>query len=213
MYSKGLQYRVLFVDNGSPLYSDLEPDLDKFEPEHLKLIRNTHNVGFVRAVNQGLALSTAPFVVIMNNDTEAASDWLPRLREPLEIEGVGLSGPRTNTKGSWQGRYRYRKPGDIWVLPDTEDSMLAFFCVMIRREVINKVGLLDERFGIGFADDSDYCRRAKKAGFHLALQPRLVIPHWHRSTFHTMFGKTETIKMQHAALGKFREKWNRESQS
>ena len=208
VYSAECNYRLWLIDNASPEgLKDLEPELNLFPKGRLRLVLNSVNTGFVKAVNQGLALSSAPYVVIMNNDTEAASDWLPRLQGPLK-DTVGLCGPRTTTKGSWQGRYVYRRPGDPWILPNTEDSMLAFFCVMIRRDVLDTVGVLDERYGYGFADDSDYCRRAKKAGFRLALQQKLVIPHHHRSTFFTMFGKAETIKMQHEAIAKFKQKWN-----
>ena len=61
-------YRMIFVDNASPEFSSLESELE-WHPH--KLIRNTSNLGFVKAVNLGLMMSTAPYVVLMNNDTRA----------------------------------------------------------------------------------------------------------------------------------------------
>jgi GT2 family glycosyltransferase len=195
-------YRLIFIDNASPEFDAVESELRRHR--HL-LIRNTENLGFVRAVNQGLKRSTAERVVILNNDTEAVPHWLSRLDAAL-AGNVGISGPRT-TANSWQGRY---PAGDgILVLP--ANAMLAFFCVMIRRDVVRRVGLLDEQFGVGFGDDDDYCHRAQTAGFRLALVLDLVIPHHHRSTFRTLYSEAEIRAMQQTALKKFQAKSARQA--
>jgi len=190
-------YRLIFVDNGSPEFSALEPEIRRHP--HL-LIRNTDNVGFVRAVNQGLYSSLAERIVILNNDVEAVPEWLDRLDAAL-VGNIGLAGPRTTAR-SWQGRCPAGR-GAV-VLPRT--AMLAFFCVMIRRDVAHKVGYLDQRFGVGFGDDDDYCYRAHQLGYRLALVRDLVIPHHHRSTFRALYTDRQIQRMQHAALGKYRAK-------
>lgn len=181
-------YRIIFVDNASPQFDAVWPGL-KQHP-HL-LVRNTENVGFVRAVNAGIWLSKAPYVVLMNNDTEAVPGWLPRLAEPLTGD-VGLSGPRTTAKASWQGGAP--AGSGVRILP--KSAMLAFFCTMIRRDVFDKVGALDEDFGAGFGDDDHFCWKAQEAGFKLALVQDLVIPHHHRSTFRAMYSPEEIHKRQ-----------------
>ncbi len=194
-------YRLIFVDNASPEFDTLEDELN----QHPRLlVQNSKNLGFVKAVNQGLLLSTAPYIVLLNNDTEAVDEWLPKLSSAL-VQNVGLSGPRTTTPGSWQGRWQGTE-GTV-ILPRT--AMLAFFCVMLRREVVHKVGLLDEQFGVGFGDDDDYCNRAQSTGYQLALVQDLVIPHHHRSTFKTLYS-TDTIRlMQHNALALYHHKSGR----
>ncbi len=195
------RYRLIFVDNASPEFETIREELERHP--HL-LIRSTENLGFVRATNLGLLASRAPYVVLMNNDTEAVSNWLPKLAAAL-CGSVGLAGPRTTTTESWQGRWT----GRTGVTTLSERAMLAFFCVMIRRDVIEKVGLLDEGFGIGFGDDDYYCHLAQKAGFRLALVQDLVIPHHHRSTFRTLYSE-ETIRgMQRRALDLFYRKSGR----
>lgn len=56
-------------------------------------------------------------------------------------------------------------------------------CMMIKREVFLKIGLLDERFGVGNYDDVDFCRRATEAGFKIGLCRHLFVYHFCHSTF------------------------------
>jgi len=191
-------YRLIFVDNASPEFDQVLPELERHD--HI-LIRNTQNEGFIKASNAGLAISKAPRVVLMNNDTLAVDGWADQLHEAFAIAGVGLAGPLTDTPDSWQGAWR--KTGNhIHVL--APNRMLAFFCVMLDRAVLDRVGLLDESYGVGFGDDDDYCRRAEWAGFKLALCQSLTIPHRHRSTFKTLYGPEQIGRMQQRALRKFR---------
>lgn len=196
-------YRIILVDNASPELAELLPELATHT--HL-LVRNTHNLGFVRATNQGIALSTAPYVVLMNNDTEAVPNWLDLLRAPLLEGGAVASGPLTTTAHSWQGRWPV-KPSGYWRVLETH-RMLAFFCTMFRREVFHdpRVGMLDEDFGVGFGDDDHFCWKLHRSGYRIALAQSLVIPHHHRSTFRELYTETEIHGMQTEALEKFRAK-------
>jgi len=198
-YSKN--YRVIFVDNGSD-EEEFNKIFEVLETMPHLLIRNTENLGFIKATNAGLSASTAPYVVLMNNDTEAVKGWLDKLVQPLEeVPSAGLSGPLTTTPNSWQGTYPKDKTG--YVLRSS--GMLAFFCTMIKRSVIDTIGLLDEQYGVGFGDDDDYCHRARGAGFHLALVQDLIIPHHHRSTFKQIYNDDTIIDMQTKAINKFKE--------
>lgn len=188
-------YRLIFIDNGSPEFSLIEPELRR-HPH--RLIRNTVNQGFVKAVNQGIWMSTAPYVVLLNNDTLLARDWLQKLREPLTGR-IGLCGPRTTTERSWQGR---APAGTGWKVL-APGRMLAFFCTMFRREVFERIGVLDESYGVGLGDDDEFCRRAEKAGWQMALRQDLVIAHAHRSTFHTLYSPEQVKAMQEVALERF----------
>jgi GT2 family glycosyltransferase len=69
--------------------------------------------------------------------------------------------------------------------------MLVFYCAMIRRDVIEKVGLLGEQFGMGLGDDDDYCHRAQDAGFDLCYLGDLVIFHYHKMTFRSIYSERE----------------------
>jgi len=193
-------FRIIFIDNGSYDTEEVYEILGR--RPHL-LVRNHCNIGFVQAVNQGFLLSTAEYIVVMNNDTQAVSGWLSALQSGFRLQSdVGAVGPRT-TADSWQGRTPWR--GAPRILP--KDGMLAFFCAMFRRDVIKHVGNLDESFGVGLGDDSDYCRRLHLAGYRLALVPDLVIPHHHRSTFNAVYGVRRVSEMQLEALDRYNRKW------
>ena len=186
-------YRLIWIDNGGTAKSDVV--MDELAAHNCMIIRNTENLGFVKAVNQGLAVSSAPYIVLLNNDTEVDANWLEQLRAPLRAD-MGMSGPRTTARGSWQGHHQ---PTDYPVILP-EKAMLAFFCVMMRRDVFEKVGYLDEDFGVGFGDDDNYCARVQQAGFKLVLVPKLLIKHYHRTTFKLLYSENQIKEMQDKAL-------------
>lgn len=88
---------------------------------------------------------------------------------------------------------------------------LVGFCLLVRHDVIDRIGLLDERFGIGNFEDDDYCRRAREVGFKLAIATDSFVHHFGGRTF---LG----AKVDHGALMKrneriYREKWNKSGES
>lgn len=194
-------YEVIFIDNASK-EEDFQMAYEELKKIPHILVRNTTNLGFVKAVNQGLSLANSPYIVLMNNDTEAVEGWLEKLREPLMEGNIGASGSRTTTDGSWQGRV---PEGEGYrMLPG--NAMLAFFCTMFKKEVIDKTGLLDESFGLGLGDDDDYCYRMHQKGFRLALVQDMVIPHHHRSSFKQLYTDDELKELQEKNIKKFKDK-------
>ena len=198
--------RVILIDNGSPDW-DIDTIEKMLNPVPFVSIRNSKNLGFVKAINQGLQYSTAPYIVMLNNDTIVAPGWLDAMRQPfLEDPTVGLVGPLTDD-GGWQGRYHRDHPdAKEWVaLPP--GRMLAFFCAMISRRCMETVGYQDEAFVPygGFGGDDHYCALAEAKGFRLALHRDVLIHHDRRSTFHTLMTVDESKALQVEALAKFKE--------
>ena len=194
-------YRVILVDNGSQFTRWTAQEFKRLPSDSI-WIQNSENIGFVKGINQGLAESTAPFVCFLNNDCEVTAYWLDQLKWALNPSDVGLAGPRTDANGSWQGREKARQ--EIIILKETQ--MLAFFCVLIKRQVIHQLGGLDEGFGIGFGDDDDYCKRATQAGWKMAFNAYAFVKHHHRSTFKKLFSLKQIQVMQQKALARFRNK-------
>lgn len=197
-----LDYRVIWIQNGGLVPPEVQRELERCEKR--EIVCNSDNLGFVKAVNQGLEISEAPFIVILNNDTRVVPSWFQKLRKPLALHEVGLSGPLSTARGSWQGQMR--PCANPWIVPDRLN--LAFFCVMIRRDCFEKVGLLDTGFGLGLGDDDDYCARARKAGYKLALAGDLRITHRHRTTFNHLFTPVEIRNIQLAAVSRLNSKAN-----
>ena len=174
-------YRIILIDNGSEQHEFDNVMKELINHDHF-IIRNPVNLGFIKGVNQGIASSTADFIVLQNNDTIVEPKWLDKMMECFDDPSVGLVGPTTITAKSWQNRDNL--PNDFFLSPTREiGGMLAFFSVVIKRDVITKIGYLSEEFGLGFGDDDDYCERAKNAGFKLILRTDVTVLHYHRTTF------------------------------
>ena len=182
-------FELILVDNAS---SDATPDyfrrLASLYP-FVRLCLNDTNKGYAGGNNDGIRLAQGRYIVLLNNDTLVPRGWLERLIRLFEEQSkVGLVGPVTNSAGNEQridlpslneknyeevaGAYIDRQQG-VWF--NTEK--LGFFCVAMRREVPEKIGILDERFGIGMFEDDDYCFRAKKAGYQLAVVEDCFVYH------------------------------------
>ena len=132
--------------------------------QYLKELQETHSkikvawaaepLGFSRPVNKGIALAAGEYIVLLNNDTlilnQPHNNWLTRLSEPLKTDpSIGISGILS----------QYSKI--------TERDFLIFFCVMIRRSMIDEIGMLDEDFKTGGQEDVEFCYRAELAGYKL----------------------------------------------
>ena len=197
LYAHTKRFRVIWVDNGS-------------SPEHIAAVQNAligvphiallhpERMGFVRAANIGIAASKSETIILLNNDTEATEGWLEALLRPFDLDPtIGIVGPVTDAKGSWQGNVE--KGTGHRIVP----GMVAFFCAAIDREVIRRVGYLSEEYGEGFGDDNDYCARARTAGWNIAFAQDAFVRHAHRTTFHAVHGQEKVDKMIKEAVALF----------
>ena len=191
-------HRLILVDNGSPDFRSIEPELEFHE--NLIVVKNRSNLGFVKATNQGLRLSTAPRVVLLNSDTVVVPGWLERMDAAM-TGTVGIVGPRSNPNGTASGELVWRSAHTM-----PRPSMLIFFCAMIDRKVMEAVGLLDEDFGIGLGDDDNYCYRVQAAGFDLCFLGDLTIFHHHRTTFGQLYTPEQIKELTANAYAVLRRK-------
>ena len=117
----------------------------------VKVVWFDEGLGYTKSTNEGIKVATGEYIILLNNDTQflpqVKNDWINRLREPFSESNVGVTG--------------------VLELYDhsAESNFLVFFCVMIHREVFDKIGILDEIFSPGFGEDIDFCIRAKQAGY------------------------------------------------
>ncbi|MGY0505575.1 glycosyltransferase [Luteimonas sp. e5] len=193
-YSDYPNLEVIVVDNASS--DETREELQRWMDEgscaghSRRLILNNDNLGFSAGNNIGMQVSKGEYIVILNNDTHVTPGWVRGLLSPLRTNpDVGLVGPVTNNIGNeakiditydsmtdmleLSGEYTRRHAGISFDI-DT----LAFFCVMMSRATYEKVGPLDEEFGVGFFEDDDYCRRVEKLGLRkLCLEDVFVHHH------------------------------------
>ncbi len=204
-------YRLILIDNASD--DETSKYLDDFtntNSERVVLIRNKTNLGFLKAANQGLIKSQAKYACLLNNDTVVTKGWLRELISVAESNPrLGILNPSSTTLGQkvplkdidkYAGKIR-RYRGEY-----VEMAQVSGFCMCIKREVIDKIGILDESYGMGYFEDTDYSRRAREAGFKMARVKASYVYHQENVSFGGLKRRDETFKANRKI---FEERWGR----
>lgn len=198
----GVDAEIIVVDNYS---SDGSSDIvEKIFPA-VKLIRNDQNLGFAKANNIGIKASSGDYVCLINSDIVVNKNCIRRLLEYMDSNAnVGVVGPRTlNADGTLQ-RSCFTLP-TVWnstcrafaldtLFPQkrifgsrlmtywsydeirTVEALNGCF-LLVRREALNKVGLLDENFFI-YGEDMDWCKRFGDSGWGVIFNPWAEAVHY-----------------------------------
>ena len=207
-------YELIFVDNGST--DGTAAYLESIGGA--RVIRNQTNRGFPAAVNQGIEVATGEQVLLFNNDTVVTTGWLARMLATLASDPkIGLVGPCSNYVGSEQQvNVNYDSlaglDGFAWEMGKTHDRAvedthrLIGFCLLIRRAVVDEIGLLDERFGIGCFEDDDYCLRAIRAGWRAVIARDAFVHHFGGRTF--LGNNIDLSAILRENEKRFRDKWS-----
>jgi GT2 family glycosyltransferase len=192
------EIEVIVVDNAS---TDASADLVQREYPWVKLIANEHNLGFARANNQAIEVSRSDFVLLLNSDTVVRRGAIGTLTEFMERRvGVGAAGAKLlNTDGSLQHSCRpmLTPEREFWRLtyldrlwprasyamaswdekrPQEVEVMMGA-CMMLRREALDEVGLLDESYFM-YTEEVDLCYRLAYAGWELWYVPLALVTHY-----------------------------------
>lgn len=193
-------FRLIIIDNGSDkLTSDYLESLDSINGLNFLLIKNSENLGFVKAINQGMSASDAPFVCLMNNDTVAAAGWLEEMVGVMgSSAGIGIVNPSSNTLGQHARRgesIEFYASGLRRYKDQTQEMYsVRGFCMLIKRAVIDRIGFLDEAYGMGYFEENDYSVRAKRAGFRIVRAKGAYVYHKEETTFKVMAGRCELFE-------------------
>jgi len=192
---------IIVIDNGSTDGSQkvVKSIKSKVESNNLKMsfIENEQNLGFAKAVNQGIKQAKGEVIFLLNPDTVVKPEALKNLLEFEEKLGPAIVGARMlNPDGSIQGsvfnlptiggaiqEYWFGKKGAFSKYAPfggkpVEVKAVSGGAMLISKEVIKKIGLFDERYFMYF-EDLDYCRRARKAGFKIWYLPTAEVIHEH----------------------------------
>lgn len=188
-------YEALVVDNGStdgsvPVIRECFPTVTVLE--------NDENLGYTGGNNVGLRHALAhesSYALLLNNDTVLAPDFLRLLVEAVESNpDAGIAGPmvyyydRSDLIWSAGGAIDWRR-GETWMVglgtPDAgqfgivprEVDFVTGCALLVKRAVVEQVGLLDERF-FAYYEEGEWCVRARRAGFKIVHVPQAKI--WHK---------------------------------
>ncbi|MBI5701362.1 glycosyltransferase family 2 protein [Candidatus Saganbacteria bacterium] len=171
-----MSLEVIVTDNNS---KDGSQEMIKTLFPKVILIENKENAGFVKASNQGLRIARGRYSCLLNDDTITKDSSFDIMVEFMDKnQKAGACSPKLlNTDGTYQhqGSLFQKKFWESKIPVEIDFAIGA--CLMLRREVIEKIGLMDENLFF-YNDDLDWCKRIKKAGFRIFFIPKAEIVHY-----------------------------------
>ncbi len=193
-------FELIIVDNGSTDGTVAYANALTLTPSaamHIRVIANAENRGYAAGNNQGMAAARGDFILLLNNDTVVTPGWLePLLRLAQHRPDIGLVGPVSNQVAgpqrlaavdydidSLEGLNDFGTKIAHQSLPAQRAGRVVGFCMMFAREVMLRIGGLDERFGTGNFEDDDYCLRAALAGYQSWIARDSFVHHAGGATF------------------------------
>ncbi|MGC8777295.1 MAG: glycosyltransferase, partial [Candidatus Caldatribacteriaceae bacterium] len=208
-------HEIIVVDNGS---TDGTVEYVKAQPD-VRLIENGYNLGFALGNNRGLREARGEYIVFLNNDVVVTEGWLTRLLAcAREDAKVGAVGPRSNYVAGLQLVPQVPYGEDMeamqrfarnWSLEnagkwETVPRVIGF-CMLVKREVIEKIGGFDPLFGTGNFEDDDFCLRLQLAGFTIKIAHDVFVHHFGSKTFQSEGIDYRTLMQANWEL--FKRKW------
>ena len=194
---------IIVVDNGSD--DGVDELLAKDYPQ-VQFIGNESNEGYTRPMNKSMQAAQGGYLMQLNPDTIILPGAFDRLLEFMDGNPqIGICGPKVlNRDGTFQSQCRRGEPRPLAMISyflrlsslfpnsklfggylleyedeDTtiEVNALSGSCMVIRREVVDQIGYLDEQF-FAYQEDTDFCTRAREAGWQVFYYPAAQITHY-----------------------------------
>lgn len=216
-YTTDMDYEIIIIDNNS---NEETQNWLKTQTD-IKLQLNLTNRGFAGGCNDGIKFSNPNNdILLLNNDVVVTKNWLNNLVTALYSDkSIGAVDPLTNYSGYMQSiPVNYNTISEMQEFASNfnisnsslweERAKLIGYCLLIKREALNKVGLLDENFLLGNFEDDDYSMRIILEGYKLLLCKDTFVHHYGSMTLKTLSNSLQTT--QENAI-KFKNKWGFES--
>jgi GT2 family glycosyltransferase/predicted SAM-dependent methyltransferase len=154
----------------------------------IKLIWFDEPLGYTKATNIGIQNALGEFIILLNNDVEILTSeknaWINQLEESfIQDKLTAIAGPLS-----------------LWD-KDVQSNFIVFWCAMIKKEIFQQIGILDEIFNPGYGEDIDFAVRALKAGFKIKSLDDITFkngtntgnfPIWHKNN--KTFGQIKEYK-------------------
>ena len=198
-----LEYEVIIVDNGS---QDRVAEMVEQEFPGVRLIQNQSNEGFTKPMNQAMRAGTGRYLCQLNPDTLILPGAIDRLVDFMDTHPeVGICGPKVLNRDLTLQKPCRRGESRPWAVISYFTGLARLFpksplfgqylmsyldedqiypvagvsgsCMLIRKEVVEQIGYLDELF-FAYQEDADYCLRARQAGWEVYYVPEAQIIHY-----------------------------------
>lgn len=209
-----LPYEIIVVDNAS---TDGTADYLHSLSGQVRYRLLDSNRGFAGATNMGLMMAKGQSLLLLNNDTIVTDHWLENMLTCLNSDPlIGMVGPVTNyISGSQQIEVPYgnveemhefardfnRSDSTKWHVTDR----LTGFCLLFRRELLERTGYLDEGYAIGNFEDDDYNVRVRLQGYLLVVARDTFIHHFGSVSIKALGSELAAVNQNNS--GYYSEKW------
>jgi GT2 family glycosyltransferase len=183
--------------------SDFEKLIAHAAPHsHITVLRRHENGGFSATVNYGIERTSSAYICLLNNDTEVTHGWLDTLLYHLDLHpDIGIVNPASNQFKFTHEDSKSARPGSHIAM----DSATGF-CMVLKRDIINKIGMFDTVFGRGYYEDRDFCYRARNMlGLRAAIALNAFVYHWESQTFGRK--SKERYALKHRNYEIFSNRW------
>ncbi len=155
-YTSMHNVEIIVVNNDQPNHEKI---FFTSLPIEVKLISYPQKMGYPFACNRGIEIAQGEYIILLNNDCilldQPKNQWINQLIEPFFINpSIGITGV-------------FKKH-----IPEIGRDFVLFFCAMIKKEVFEKTGLLNEKCGIGYTEDMEKCIEAEDAGYKVVSVPK-----------------------------------------
>lgn len=211
---------LILIDNASSDDTPVWLNQLAQEQPRVKIQLNQTNTGFARGCNQGLAMAQGEYVMVLNNDVLVTHGWLARMLAAFDNPAVALVGPVATQVSGLQAVV------DIPPALMAEEDLLEEYaqqravamreqgafthrltgtCLLMKRQVLQRIGGFDPRYGIGNFEDDDFSYRALLAGFKLWIASDAFIHHFGSKSFEIVPLDVDALKAHNHLL--FCQKW------
>ena len=191
-------FEIIVIDNASQ--DDTPEKLEQLVngKKNVRLVLNNTNRGFAGGNNDGANIARGEILILLNSDTIVPTGAIGELsRILMDHTEWGMLGPVTNEAGNEQKIFvESRDPkeiireGERWCAHSRGDcfasARLDFFCVAMRKATYEQLGGLDEQFGPGYYEDTDFSIRAKQRGLTMIFTEDVFIYHRAGKSFSKM---------------------------
>ncbi len=207
---------IIIVDNHSDQETQDALRAAAGQDPRIKLIQKETNSGYSKGNNAGTREASSDLLILLNSDTEVPQGAIPRLVKLMnEHPDWSMLGPVSNQTGNDQqihtkgtAAQKILAEGAAWCAHSHDchypTDILSFFCVVIRRDVYNQLNGLDEEFGLGYYEDTDFNYRAVKTGMKLMITEDVFVYHRGSGSFSKTSAAVRKMVKQNKKL--FRKK-------
>ena len=193
---------ILMNDNSDELTCKCLENL-KNKYKSIEVYKNENNLGFIKNVNKGMDNTKEDYILLLNTDCLLSKNTIPKLIEHMEKNNkIGLICPISSNAANLSfdilENYSYMQVNDMFYKNfkgmNFDACTVVGNCLMISRECMEKTGYLDEAYGMGYGDETDYQFKAHKQGFEAKVAIDTYVFHKSEVSFGTSPEKQKRLE-------------------